>query len=119
MRLPGSGRPANGPGNGQLALGNSQTGGWPMPNAHCLSGSRLDSPLRGLKLETRTMPNDAIDLAFARHVRQIGLVTQEQVNAALQSQASSVKEGKSLSFSEVLVQMGLITPAQRETLEKK
>ncbi|HEV3027728.1 MAG TPA: protein kinase, partial [Planctomycetota bacterium] len=65
------------------------------------------------------MPNDAIDLAFARHVRQIGLVTQEQVNAALQAQAGSATEGKTLSFSEVLVQMGLITAAQRETLEKK
>ncbi|HVR84507.1 MAG TPA: protein kinase [Planctomycetota bacterium] len=65
------------------------------------------------------MPNDAIDLALARHVRQIGLVSQEQVNAALQAQASSVKAGRTLSFSEVLVQMGLITPAQRETLEKK
>ena len=65
------------------------------------------------------MPNDAIDLAFARHVRQIGLVTQEQVNAALQTQSTSIKDGKPLSFSEVLVHMGLITAAQRETLEKK
>jgi len=65
------------------------------------------------------MPNDAIDLAFARHVRQIGLVTQEQVNAALQTQSTSIKEGKPLSFSEVLVHMGLITAAQRESLEKK
>src|SRR5579864_2540560 len=65
------------------------------------------------------MPNDAIDLAFARHVRQIGLVTQEQVNAALQAQAAGDKEGKTLAFSEALVQMGLITPAQRESLEKK
>src|SRR5579862_51728 len=65
------------------------------------------------------MSNDAMDLAFARHVRQIGLVTQEQVNTALQTQANSVKEGKPLSFSEVLVHMGLITSAQRETLERK
>ena len=65
------------------------------------------------------MPNDSIDLAFARHVRQIGLVTPEQLNAALQTQAESVKQGKTLSFSEVLVQMGIITPGQRETLEKK
>ncbi len=65
------------------------------------------------------MSNDALDLAFARHVRQIGLVTQEQVNAALQTQAIALKEGKTLAFSEILVAMGLLTPAQRETLEKK
>src|SRR5258708_13844229 len=65
------------------------------------------------------MPNDAIDVAFARHVREIGLSTQEQVNADLQTQSTSIKEGKPLSFSEVLVHMGLITAAQRETLEKK
>ncbi|MBV8878654.1 MAG: protein kinase [Planctomycetaceae bacterium] len=65
------------------------------------------------------MSTDAIDQAFARHVRQIGLVTPEQVNAALQTQSSSAKEGKPVAFSEVLVQMGLITPAQRESLEKK
>jgi serine/threonine-protein kinase len=65
------------------------------------------------------MPNDSIDLAFARHVRMIGLVTQEQVNTALETQAESLKEGKTLSFSEVLVQMGIITSGQRETLEKR
>jgi serine/threonine protein kinase/Leucine-rich repeat (LRR) protein len=65
------------------------------------------------------MPNDTIDQAFARHVRQIGLVTQEQVNIALQTQAESLKQGKTLTFSEVLVQMGIITPTQRESLEQR
>ena len=66
-----------------------------------------------------TMSNDPLDAAFTRHVRQIGLVTQEQVNAALQSQSAAQKKGQPLSFSEVLVRMGLLTPTQRETLEKK
>ncbi|HZE96668.1 MAG TPA: protein kinase, partial [Planctomycetota bacterium] len=65
------------------------------------------------------MSNDAIDLALARHVRQIGLVSQEQINSALQLQSTSIKRGKYISFSEVLVQMGLLTAPQRETLEKK
>jgi serine/threonine protein kinase len=65
------------------------------------------------------MSNDSLDAAFARHIRQIGLITQEQVNAALQSQAASAKSGKPVSFSEVLVRMGLLTPNQRESLEKK
>jgi serine/threonine protein kinase len=65
------------------------------------------------------MSNDALDLAFARHVRQIGLVTPEQVTSALQSQAKSHQSGTPISFAEALVQLGLLTPAQRETLEKK
>ena len=65
------------------------------------------------------MSNDALDLALARHVRQIGLVTPEQVTAALQTQAKSHASGAPLSFSQALVQLGLLTAAQRETLEKK
>src|SRR5436190_23000241 len=65
------------------------------------------------------MSTDAIDQAFARHVRQIGLVTQEQINTALQNQSSSLQAGKTVSFSQVLVEMGIITAGQRESLEKK
>ncbi|MBI3856619.1 MAG: serine/threonine protein kinase, partial [Planctomycetes bacterium] len=65
------------------------------------------------------MSNDALDLAFARHVRQIGLITPEQVNAALQTQSKSAQTGKPISVAEAFVTLGLLTPAQRETLEKK
>jgi serine/threonine-protein kinase len=65
------------------------------------------------------MSNDALDLAFARHVRQIGLITPEQVNAALQAQSKSTQLGKPISVSEAFVQLGLLTASQRDTLEKK
>src|SRR5687767_13401564 len=65
------------------------------------------------------MSTDALDLAFARYVRQIGLITAEQVTAALQAQARSVQDGKPLSVAEAFVQLALLTPSQRESLEKK
>ena len=65
------------------------------------------------------MSNDALDLAFARHVRQIGLISAEQVNAALQAQAKALQEGKPVSVADAMVQLGLVTPAQKESLEKK
>lgn len=65
------------------------------------------------------MSNDALDLAFARHVRQIGLITPEQVTSALQTQARNLQEGKTISVADALVQLGLLTAAQKESLEKK
>jgi serine/threonine protein kinase len=65
------------------------------------------------------MSNDALDLAFARHVRTIGLITPDQVNAALAAQSKSLQEGKPISVAEALVQLGLLTPPQKESLEKK
>jgi serine/threonine-protein kinase len=65
------------------------------------------------------MPNDALDLAFARHVRQIGLITPDQVTAALQTQSKSLQDGKPISIADAMVQLGLLTPTQRESLEKK
>jgi serine/threonine-protein kinase len=65
------------------------------------------------------MQNDAFDLAFARHVRQIGLVSQEQIASALEAQSRTIQKGSTISFSDVLVQMDVITPTQKETLEKK
>jgi serine/threonine-protein kinase len=65
------------------------------------------------------MANETFDQAFARHVRQIGLVTPEQIHAAQQTQGDGLKQGKTFAFSEVLVQMGVITATQRDSLEKK
>jgi hypothetical protein len=59
------------------------------------------------------MQSDALDLAFARHVRQIGLVTPEQISSAMENQSKSLQKGVTVSFSEVMVQMGIITAAQR------
>jgi serine/threonine-protein kinase len=65
------------------------------------------------------MPNDSLDLAFARHVRQIGLITSDQLNAALQAQSRNLQEGKPISVSDAMVQLGLLTPTQKDSLEKK
>ena len=65
------------------------------------------------------MSNDALDLAFARHVRTIGLISADQVNATLQLQSKSIQDGKPISFAEAMIRLGLLTPAQRESLEKK
>src|SRR5688572_24086670 len=65
------------------------------------------------------MSNDALDLAFARHVRTIGLISAEQVTATLQRQSQSIQDGTPISFAEAMIQLGLLTPAQRESLEKK
>src|SRR4026207_1870673 len=65
------------------------------------------------------MSNDALDLAFARHVRQIGLITPEQVNAALQAQSKSTGLGKLISVAEAFVQLGLLTAAQGGQLGAK
>src|SRR5581483_321435 len=65
------------------------------------------------------MPNESFDQAFARHVRQIGLVTPEQIHAAQQAQGDALTQGKTLAFSEVLVRMCIITATQRESLERK
>ena len=65
------------------------------------------------------MSNDALDLAFARHVRTIGLISAEQLNAALQAQARAHQNGKPISVADAMVQLGLVTPAQKESLEKK
>ncbi|HXX95073.1 MAG TPA: protein kinase, partial [Planctomycetota bacterium] len=65
------------------------------------------------------MQNDAFDLAFARHVRQIGLVSAEQISAAMETQSKSLQKGTTVTLPEAMVQTGAITSAQRETLEKK
>src|SRR5258708_3827651 len=65
------------------------------------------------------MPNDALDLAFARHVRQIGLITAEQVTSALQTQSKCLQEGKTVSVADAMVELGLLSPTQKDALEKK
>jgi len=65
------------------------------------------------------MTNDALDMAVAQFVRQTGLATPEQVTAALREQARSAQGGAPLTLADVLVQQGVLTPAQKETVEKK
>jgi eukaryotic-like serine/threonine-protein kinase len=65
------------------------------------------------------VPNDDLDIALARFVKQTGLATPDQVADAMQIQARSHQAGNPISLSEALVQKGILTAAQRETVEKK
>ena len=65
------------------------------------------------------MSSDADDIAVARHVKQAGLATPEQLAAALQAQGRALEGGKQVSLLQALVEVGAITAAQRELLEKK
>jgi len=60
------------------------------------------------------MADGTLDDAFARHVRQAGMATEDQVAAARR-----LATGDALSLGEALVRQGVITPLQRETVEKK
>src|SRR6187431_2871477 len=64
------------------------------------------------------MSNDAFDIAIARFAKQTGLATPEQVISALQAQSESVEKGSPITLAEALVRVGVITPAQRENVEK-
>jgi hypothetical protein len=78
-----------------------------------------NSPNRQVPITLNSMQNDALDLAFARHVRQVGLVSPEQISSAMETQSRSLQKGVPIPLPEAMVQMGIITAAQRETLEKK
>jgi serine/threonine-protein kinase len=63
------------------------------------------------------MATDAEDIALARHLRQGGLATPEQLAQALQIQAQSVEKGAAIPLAEAFVQIGVLTPAMRGTIE--
>jgi serine/threonine-protein kinase len=65
------------------------------------------------------MPDDALDLAVARYVRQAGFATAEQVASALQEQSSQAAAGSPISLTEALLRQGVITAAQRSMVEEK
>ncbi len=59
------------------------------------------------------------DDAFAQHLRKLGGVTTEQIEAAKLVQAENARSGKLLSLADVLQQQGLVTTAIRENIEKR
>jgi formylglycine-generating enzyme required for sulfatase activity len=65
------------------------------------------------------MSSDAQDLAVARYLKQGGMVTPGQLDQALQIQARSIDLGKPVTLAAALVEVGAITPVQKEALEKK
>ena len=65
------------------------------------------------------MPSDAQDIAVARYLKQEGMVSPEHLQQALQAQANAVESGKPLSLAAALLEIGAITPAQKDTLEKR
>ena len=65
------------------------------------------------------MSSDAQDIAVARHVKQAGMATVEQVTQAMSAQGQAIEEGRRVSLLEALVQIGAINPTQRKLLEDK
>ena len=65
------------------------------------------------------MSADGKDLAIARYLRDLGLASSSQIDAAIREQARLAAGGESISLAESLVRMGVLTAAQRETVEQK
>ncbi len=59
------------------------------------------------------------DEVFAQHLLKAGFVTEAEIRSALQAQAESAAKGTPQPLGDILVQQGLLTPAQREKAEKK
>jgi serine/threonine protein kinase/dipeptidyl aminopeptidase/acylaminoacyl peptidase len=65
------------------------------------------------------MENDALDIAVARHARQAGLISAEQLSSALAEQARRSQSGSPSSLADVLHGLGYLTDAQRKMVEEK
>jgi serine/threonine-protein kinase len=65
------------------------------------------------------MADDDLDIAVARNLRQAGVVTPDQLTAAMEAQAQTARSGAPISLAEALVRIGALTAAQREAVEKK
>lgn len=61
----------------------------------------------------------ANDDEFARYVKQVAMVTPEQVEAAEQEQRRQFTSGITVPMGELLVKQGAITAVQREGVEKR
>ena len=59
------------------------------------------------------------DEAFANAVNQMGAATLEHIETAKAAQGEAAMRGKLLTLADIMVQHGLITPAMRESIEKK
>jgi serine/threonine protein kinase len=59
------------------------------------------------------------DEAFARHVLEAGVVTEEQFRTALQAQAQTALAGRPTPLPEILVERGMMTPVQKDLILKK
>lgn len=60
-----------------------------------------------------------IDDEFAKYVASTGMASDEQVRRARELQESTTAAGTRIDLSEALVRLGVITAAQRETVEHK
>lgn len=65
---------------------------------------------------TDHVPNDD---EFARYVKQVAMVTPDQVEAAEQEQRRQLASGVTLPLGDLLVKQGAITAVQREGVEKR
>ncbi len=65
---------------------------------------------------TEHVPSDE---DFARYVKQVAMVTPEQVEVAEQEQRRNFASGVTIPMGEILVKLGAITTVQREGVEKR
>ena len=65
------------------------------------------------------MPGNVSDEDFARALKQAGIVSYDQLEAAKAAQAESASQGVLVSLADMLVRQSVITPATRENIEKK
>ncbi|HXG60367.1 MAG TPA: bifunctional serine/threonine-protein kinase/formylglycine-generating enzyme family protein [Planctomycetota bacterium] len=59
------------------------------------------------------------DELLAQHLRKAGIVTDAELRTAMQAQAESAALGRILPLGEILVQQGVLTPVQREKIERQ
>lgn len=70
-------------------------------------------------MSTPLPPPPPTDDEFARYVKQVAMVTPEQVEAAEQELKRQLASGITIPMGEILVKQGAITAVQREGVEKR
>ena len=65
------------------------------------------------------MSSDEQDLAVARHVKQAGLASPEQIARGVEEQGRALQNGEEIPLAEALVRTGILTPALRTNIETR
>lgn len=64
------------------------------------------------------MSTDADDIAIARQLSEAGIATPDQIAKGLAAQGLALQQGKQISLAEALLRAGILTSAQKESVEK-
>ena len=65
------------------------------------------------------MGTDAKDIAIARHLKQMGLASPEQIAQAVEEQGRLHAKSQYVSLADAFVRIGILTPAIRDNLDKQ